>query len=622
MKVGMRTKIIYNTVSGVCCMISVEEALEKVLSYVEVLQPERKPILDCLGQVLAEDVYSTIDIPPLDNSAMDGYALRAEDTRGAGESSPRYLAVAAEIAAGSMPTQKIKPGMAIRIMTGAPLPEGADAVVQFENTDELSRKSSRGDLSHIGILCQAEKGLNVRCRGEDIARASLILKRGRVLRPQEIGVLASLGHSTALVIRRPVVAILSTGDELISVDQPLASGQIYDSNTYTIAAEVSRYGGIPKILGIGRDSVQSLTEKIAEGLAADMLITSGGVSKGDYDIVKDVLAEHGEIGFWTVCMKPGKPLAFGIIKNVAGRKKKKVPHLGLPGNPVSSMITFEQFARPAILKMLGKKTLVKPIVRAIIEDDIANTDGRRLFARVMMTKRGGRYHASLTGPQGSGILTSLTKANGLAVIPEGSKGVRAGDMVEVQMLDWGEEQGEVKTLPIVSIVGKSQSGKTALMQQLITEFKRRGYKVAALKHSRGGMEVDHPGKDSWRFAQAGSDAVCVSSPDKLAFIKKLNHDLDIEEILPILGSEFDLVLVEGFRKSKIPKIEVHRKELGDDLLCSPEELSAIVTDAPLDTHVAQLPWDDTLAIADFIECSFVLNRWSNTFRSRRGKKVR
>jgi molybdopterin molybdotransferase len=592
-------------------MISVEEALEKVLGYVEVLEPERKPILDCLGQVLAEDVYSTIDIPPLDNSAMDGYALRAKDTRGASESSPRYLVVVGELAAGSLPTKEVRSGTAIRIMTGAPLPEGADAVVRFEDTDEVNRKSSGGDLSQIGILCQAKKGLNVRGRGEDIAKGDLVLKKGKVLRPQEIGLLASLGRSTALVIRRPIVAILATGDELMGVDQPLAPGKIHDSNNYTIAAEVSRYGGISKILGIGRDSVRSLTEKIDEGLDADMLITSGGVSKGDYDIVKDVLAEHGEVGFWTVCMKPGKPLAFGVIKKVGKGKKRKVPHLGLPGNPVSSMVTFEQFARPAILKMMGKKILAKPAIRAIIEDDVMDTDGRRLFARVSVTKRGGQYYASVTGPQGSGILTSMARANGLAVIPENSGGVKAGDLVEVQMLDWGEEQGEVRTLPTVSIVGKSQSGKTVLMEQLIAEFKRRGYKVAALKHSRGGMEIDQTGKDSWRFAQAGSDAVLISSPDKLAFIKSLDHDLNIEEILPIVGSEFDLVLVEGFRKSKIPKIEVHRKEHGDDLLCSPGELSAIVTDGSLDIDITQLPWGDTVTVADFIEKNFVLKSQSN-----------
>jgi len=603
-------------------MISVEEALGKILSYVEVLEPEQKPILDCLGQVLAEDIYSDIDIPPLDNSAMDGYALRAQDTRGASESSPRYLVVVGEVAAGSMPTKDVMPGTAIRIMTGAPLPEGADAVVRFEDTDEVNRKSSGGDLSQIGILCQAKKGLHIRGGGEDIAKGDLVLRNGKVLRPQEIGVLASLGRSTALVIRRPIVAILATGDELIGVDQPLAPGKIYNSNTYTIAAEVSRYGGIPKILGIGRDSVQSLTEKIDEGLDADMLITSGGVSKGDYDRVKDVLAEHGEIGFWAVCMKPGKPLAFGVIKKMEGVRTKKVPHLGLPGNPVSSMVTFEQFARPAILKMMGKKILAKPAIRAIIEDDVVNTDGRRLFARVSVTKRGGGYHASVTGPQGSGVFTSMTRANGLAVIPENSKGVKAGDMVEVQMLDWGEEQDEVKKLPIVSIVGKSQSGKTVLMEQLIAEFKKRGYKVAALKHSRGGIEIDHPGKDSWRYSQAGSDAVLISSPDKLAFFKNLNHELSIEEIMPIVGPEFDLVLVEGFKKSKIPKIEVHRKKLGDDILCSPEELSAVVTDGSLDTDIVQLPWGDTVTVADFIEKTFVLKSQSSAFLPPGRKKGR
>jgi len=595
-------------------MISVEEALDKVLSYVDVLESERKPILDCLGQVLAEDVYSTIDIPPLDNSAMDGFALRAEDTRGASESSPRHLAVVGEVAAGSMPTKEVGPGTTIRIMTGAPLPEGADAVIKFEDTDEVNRKSSRKDLSQIGILCEAKKGLNVRRRGEDIARGNMVLQEGTVLRPQEIGVLASLGLSTALVIRRPIVAILATGDELIGVDQPLLPGKIYDSNTYTIAAEVSRYGGIPRILGIGRDSVQSLNEKIDEGLDADMLVTSGGVSKGDYDIVKDVLAEQGEIGFWTVRMKPGKPIAFGVIEKIKGRKKRKVPHLGLPGNPVSSMITFEQFARPAILKMIGKKVLAKPTIRAIIDGDITNTDGRRVFARVVVTRRSGQYYASLTGPQGSGILTSMVKANGVAVIPESSKGVKTGDMVDVQMLDWLEEQGQARTSPIVSIVGRSESGKTLLMEQLIAEFKRRGYKIAALKHSHcGAIEVDQPGKDTWKFAQAGSDAVCISSPRKLAFIKKSDHDLRIDEVLPIIGPEFDLVLVEGFKKSKLPKIEVHREELGNDLLCSPGELLAIVTDGSLDTPLADsyklpiLSWADTAAIADFIEKNLVLN---------------
>lgn len=416
-------------------MVSVEEALQKILSCIEVLEPETKPILDCLGQVLAEDIRSTIDIPPLDNSAMDGYAVKAEDMRGASEASPKILSVTGKVAAGSMPRGEVKRGSAIRIMTGAPLPQGADAVVPFEDTDEVGRKASHRDLSQIGILCEVREGMNVRRKGEDIAKGSLVLKKGTVLRPAETGVLASLGHSAVAVIRRPVVSILATGDELTDIDQPLPAGKIYNSNTYTIAAEVRRYGGIAKILGIGRDSVRSLEQKIDEGLDSDMLITSGGVSKGDYDVVKDVLAKCGEITLQTVCMKPGKPLAFGMI----GKGSRKISHLGLPGNPVSSMVTFEQFARPAILKMMGKSNLAKPSIRAIMEDDIVDTDVRRLFARVIVAKRNGKYYARVTGPQGSGILTSMVKANGLAVIPENTKRVKKGDIVEVQMLDWGEE---------------------------------------------------------------------------------------------------------------------------------------------------------------------------------------
>jgi len=420
-------------------VISVDEALEKILSHCQALEPQRQPILNCLGQVLAEDVCSIINVPPLDNSAMDGYAVRAEDVRGATGPSPMYLRVIGEVAAGSLPSVDVLSGQAIRIMTGAPLPRGADTVVPFEDTDEVSRRASGVDPSRIGVLCQVEEGLNVRRSGEDIASGDQVLTRGKVLRPQEIGLLASLGCATALVIRRPIVAVLATGDELIGVDQPLSPGKIYDSNSYTIAAEVSRYGGVPRIIGVGRDSVESLNDKIDQGLDTDMLITSGGVSKGDYDMVKDVLAERGEINFWTVRMKPGKPLAFGTMVTAEGKRERRVPHLGLPGNPVSSMITFEQFARPAILKMLGYENLAKPAIQATIDRDIPNRDGRRIFVRVVVTERSGRYYASLTGPQGSGILTSMVKANGLAVIPESRKLVSAGDTVDVQMLDWKQE---------------------------------------------------------------------------------------------------------------------------------------------------------------------------------------
>ncbi len=410
-------------------MISVEEALEKVLSCVSVLDREEKPILQCLGQVLDEDVYSSIDVPPRDNSAMDGYAVRAEDVVGATPSSPVFLNVIGEVKAGDIPKEEVGALSALRIMTGAPIPRGADSVVQFEDTDEALRRER--PPFQIGILHQVTKGQNVRRAGEDIARGQLVLKRGAVLRPAEIGVIASLGKETTWVIRRPVVAIIATGDELAVLGQPLPEGKIYNSNSFSVAAQVLRYGGIPQILGIARDRVKDIKDKIKEALSADLLLTSGGVSMGNYDLVKDVLAEQGEVSFWTVRMKPGKPLAFGMIKGV--------PHLGLPGNPVSSMITFELFARPAILKMMGKKNLSKPMIEATLEGHIKNTDGRRIFARAIVSREGNRYLARIAGPQGSGILTSMSRANGLVIVPEDVEAVEEGEIVKVLMLDWSEE---------------------------------------------------------------------------------------------------------------------------------------------------------------------------------------
>jgi len=419
-------------------MISVEEALEKILSYADVLEEEPVPILDSLGQVLAEDITSSIDIPPLDNAAMDGYAIQAGDTANASGESPAFLRVVDTVIAGAISEKEVRLGTAIRIMTGAPVPKGADSVVRFEDTDEVQREKSASD--EIGILCKIKTGINIRRAGEDISRGSLVLRKGTVIRPAEVGVLASLGKSQIRAIRRPVVAVLATGNELVEINKPLPAGKIYNSNTYSVAALVQRYGGKPKLLGIALDSEESLVDKLRQGLDADLLITSGGVSAGDYDMVKDVLVKEGEISFWTVRMKPGKPLAFGTIKGSDKKGAvKNIPHLGLPGNPVSSMVTFELFARPAIFKMMGKKNLAKPMVEAEIEEPVINTDGRRVYTRAIVTKRGTKYYARPTGPQGSGILTSMSLANGLVIVPEDRAEVKAGEVAQVIMLDWNEE---------------------------------------------------------------------------------------------------------------------------------------------------------------------------------------
>ena len=423
-------------------MLSVEEALEQIMSYVNVLEPESRRILEAMGQVLAEDVYSDINVPPLDNSAMDGFAIQAKDTKGASAASPRILKVIDTVIAGSMPKLEVRPGTAIRVMTGAPVPKGADCVVQFEDTDENARKPSLPPgtrPTEIGIVVQHTLGDNIRKAGEDISKGARVLSKGKIIRPPEVGVLASVGRSTVQVIRRPTVAVLATGNELVNAGQPLPPGKIYDSNSYSTAALVARYGGIPRLIGVAQDTESSLTAGLQRGLDADMLITTGGVSTGDYDMVKDMLSTQGEMTFWRVRMKPGKPIAFGTIR---GKNKdgtvRNIPHLGLPGNPVSVMITFELYARPAIMKMMGKQNLARTTIETILEEDVTNSDGRRIFARAVIEKRNGRYYARTTGPQGSGILTSMSQANGLAIIPEDREIVRKGETVQALMLNWDE----------------------------------------------------------------------------------------------------------------------------------------------------------------------------------------
>ena len=417
-------------------MLSVEEALERILSHFHTLEAKQTPLLDAIGQVLAEDALATHDIPPLDNSAMDGYALQAADVHGASADNPITLKVAGSIAAGELPTLAVTPGNAIRIMTGAPVPDGADAVIPFEDTDEMQRRADGTPLTEIAIRYQVAVGDDIRPAGQDVRKGDRVLQAGTMLRPSEIGVLASLGYDSVSVFRRPVVAILATGNELLEPGDPYQPGMIYNSNTYSIAASVTRYGGMPKLIGIARDNLESMNATLKDGLDSDLLVTSAGVSKGDYDMVKDVLTRHGEIDFWSVRMRPAKPLAFGVLNAKGGRK---VPLLGLPGNPVSAIVAFEQFGRAAIRRMLGKPDAPKPTITAVLDEPIHNGDNRRVYARTVIRRENGVYRASLTGDQGSNLLTSMARANGLAICPEDLPVKQAGETVQVQMLDWAEE---------------------------------------------------------------------------------------------------------------------------------------------------------------------------------------
>ena len=417
-------------------MISVEEARARILAHFAPLPPEPVPLLEAIGQVASEDVRGGFDIPPLDNTAMDGYAVRAEDTTGATPQSPRELRVIGYLPAGAVYEGAVGVGEAVRIMTGAPVPEGADTIVPFEETDEEESavQWEQQSRQQVRVDVAAQPGANIRRAGEDVRAGEVVVSAGTVLGPAQIGMLASLGLDRVMAHRRPRVAILSTGDELLRPGEPLEPGKIYDSNAFSLSSMVTAFGGVPHVLDVARDTVEALTARIHEALDdADLLVTSAGVSRGDFDVVKDVLAREGQVGFWTVRMKPGKPLAFGTF-NADGRV---VPHLGLPGNPVSAMMTFELFGRPAIFTMLGKpQAWERPRVTAITQDRIRNTDGRRFFARAIVTHEAdGSYRARLTGPQSSGMLTSMALANGYAICPEDVAAIEPGEPCEVMFTD-------------------------------------------------------------------------------------------------------------------------------------------------------------------------------------------
>jgi len=408
-------------------MLGVDEARAHILSAIQPLPVIDLPLDDALGLVLAEPVTADRPLPPFANSAMDGFAVCAANTAGASEDAPVQLRVIGTAAAGSPSIGAVEPGTAIRIMTGAPTPPGADAVIRFEETDEVAR-SGPEHRAAIGIRRAACPGENIRPAGEDVATGQQVLAPGAVLRPAELGLLAALGRTRAPVHRRPRVAILSTGDEVVDPGAPLGPGQIHNSNGPMLAALVRQAGGEPLSLGVARDSAAELTERLDQARNADLILTSGGVSTGDYDLVKDVLRMQGTIELWQVRLKPGKPLAFGHLG--------PTPLIGLPGNPVAAAVAFLQFARPAIRTLLGHPVLDLPTVPATLLDRIDNRGGRRHFVRVRVERADPQgYTARLVGPQGAGLLSSLVLANGLLIVPEEMTVAQPGAVLPVQLLD-------------------------------------------------------------------------------------------------------------------------------------------------------------------------------------------
>jgi molybdopterin molybdotransferase len=408
-------------------VLSVLEASERILADVHRLPVERVALSDALGRVLAEAVSSPLTLPPWNNSAMDGYALRAADIAGASKERPVTLPVLETVAAGRFPSQALSAGAATRIMTGAPLPEGTDTVVRVEDTDS--------GVTRVEIRSDRDARKNLRFAGEDMRAGEEVLPAGQPLGPAQLGVLASCGAAAVNVYRRPRIAILGSGDELVDLDhfhQALSGEKIVSSNSYTLAALVRTAGGDPVNLGVAADSRESLREHLARATGSDLLITSAGVSVGEFDYIREVLTSLGaDMKFWKVRMRPGAPLGFGVL----GAGGSRMPWIGLPGNPVSVMVTFELFVRPAIRRMLGHSRLFRRPVAVVLEEPVSI--GARLthFLRAIVTTGDdGQLTARLTGPQGSGILTSMSLANALLVVPEDRPRVEAGETLNALLL--------------------------------------------------------------------------------------------------------------------------------------------------------------------------------------------
>ena len=409
-------------------MLDVDAALEHVLAAFAPLPSITVPLLEAADMVLAADVVAHNDVPPFRNSAMDGYAVRAVDTATATWSSPTELPVASHVAAGQRDVPRLGAGEAIRIMTGAPLPEGADAVVRFEETDESTSASKPGRTSVL-VYRAARQFDNVRDAGEDIARGTRVACRGQVLRPADLGLFASVGEPRVPVHRRPVVAVLSTGNEVIAPDDDLTPGTVRDSNSFVIGALARSWGADVRLIGIAPDSVAELTGRLDEASDVDLIVTSGGVSLGDYDLVKDVLKTEGEVAIWQVRMKPGKPLAFGHVG--------LTPLLGLPGNPVAAAVSFVIFGRPAIRKMLGHQATEPRMVEVVTADGIDNRGHRRHYVRVRLEPaEDGPALARIAGEQGAGVLSSLAAADALMIVPEELERVEPGTRLRAIVLDW------------------------------------------------------------------------------------------------------------------------------------------------------------------------------------------
>ncbi len=569
------------------------QALQAIRASTTPLEPINVPLENAHRRIAAEDIRAGESLPVCRRALRDGYAVAGRDTAAAAQDRPVTLPVVATIRSsvpGSFPLQR---GQAARIMTGGVIPQGADTVLPDEET------TCRG--TQIRITAPVSTGRYVARKGRDIKKGTLIVAAGTYLTPAIIGTLASLRIGEVPVVSTPRVSVLAVGSELADPKETTSSDKLMPSNLYMVSALITECGGVTHSLDISKNDRASIRRKVAQAMKADLLITTGGSAKSPTDLTRSVLKESGlDLLVGGVSMSPGKTAAFGVCDNK--------PVFVLPGTPSAVFTAFYALVRPTLYHLMGGPSFDLNSVSAVLDGDIPEKTGVEHWIQGRVHRVDGRFHvAPLLGPH-IGTLTAMNRANGLIVLDAEETPLSAGQPVRVSLLPAAQDLCAEKALPppLLSIVGKSDAGKTTLLERLVTTLVTRGYTVGTIKHDVHGFDIDHEGKDTWRHKAAGASTVAISSPKKVAVIRDVTTEETLGDLIDRYFLDMDLVLAEGYKKEPWPKIEVFRSSIHKTPLCTNDAtLVAFVSDTPLRPDVPCFALEDIDGIADLVEKTFL-----------------
>lgn len=586
-------------------IVSRQEALELILGSTHPLETIKLPLEKTLDHIAGEDICASGDIPRFDRAAMDGYAVSSKDTAGATKEHPVRLKVVGDIHPSTADLAPIETGQAARILTGGAIPPRADAVVKEED--------ARYSAGTIEVQAVVPPSQHVWKKGKDVRKGGLIVQRGEAVSPAVLGILAALQMRKVPVTRRPEVCILAIGNELIELHDRPTGHKIVASNMHMLSAMIKQHGGRVRAAKISKNDKDTVRQDIEEGLQCDLVITTGGSSNAHSDLTRPLMEEIGiDLRFAAVSMLPGKGTSFGLHDGK--------PVFGLPGTPSAVSVAFYSLVLPALLRLMGCKVDGISPIKAILEQGIKKRPGIEHLVQGLVREKDASYHVlPLVGPDVE-VFSAMRRANGLIIVDPDKSRLSEGETVLVQPLNPFEasllerplpekqviQEQEAAMAPIVSIVGKSDAGKTTLLERLVSELIATGHRVGTIKHDVHGFDIDHEGKDSWRHKHAGARTVAISSPKKVAVIRDVETEETIDGLAAKYFQDVDIILTEGYKKESKPKIEVFRSQVHDKPLCQNDNhLVALVSDIPLDLGVPRFELNDIKGLEEFLEQRFL-----------------